>query len=53
MDDIPLWAEFAALVVLLLFSAFFSIAETAMMALNRYRLNHLVAQGHGGARRIC
>jgi magnesium and cobalt exporter, CNNM family len=52
MDDIPLWAEFAALVVLLLVSAFFSIAETAMMAFNRYRLKHLVAQGHGGARRV-
>jgi magnesium and cobalt exporter, CNNM family len=51
MDDIPLWAEIAVLVVLLIASAYFSIAETAMMALNRYRLNHLVAQGHGGARR--
>jgi len=51
MDDIPLWAEIVALFVLLLLSAYFSIAETAMMALNRYRLNHLVAQGHGGARR--
>jgi Mg2+/Co2+ transporter CorB len=51
MEDIPLWAEFATLVVLLLLSAFFSIAETAMMALNRYRLNHLVAQGLGGAKR--
>ena len=51
MEDIPLWAELVTLFVLLLLSAYFSIAETAMMALNRYRLNHLVAQGHGGARR--
>lgn len=51
MEDISLWAEFAGLAVLLLASAYFSIAETAMMALNRYRLKHLVAQGHGGARR--
>ena len=51
MEDIPLWVELVVLVVLLLLSAYFSIAETAMMALNRYRLNHLVAQGHGGARR--
>jgi Mg2+/Co2+ transporter CorB len=51
MEDIPLWAELVALFLLLLLSAYFSIAETAMMALNRYRLNHLVAQGHGGARR--
>ena len=42
----------AALLVLLVLSAFFSIAETAMMAINRYRLQHLVAQGHGGALRV-
>ena len=51
MDDIPLSWELAALVLLLAMSAFFSIAETSMMALNRYRLRHMVAQGHGGARR--
>jgi len=51
MEDVPLSAEAAALVVLLVVSAFFSIAETSMMALNRYRLKHLVAQGDGGARR--
>jgi Mg2+/Co2+ transporter CorB len=51
VDDSPLTWEVTALVVLLLMSAFFSIAETSMMALNRYRLRHLVAQGHGGARR--
>ena len=51
MDDIPLSWEFAALAVTLVASAFFSISETAMMALNRYRLKHLVGQGHGGARR--
>ena len=32
------------LVVLLVVSAFFSISETSMMALNRYRLRHLVQQ---------
>ena len=42
---------FAALGVLLAVSAFFSIAETSMMAVNRYRLKHLVAQGDRGARR--
>ncbi|MEX2197582.1 MAG: HlyC/CorC family transporter [Burkholderiales bacterium] len=51
MDDIPLSWELAALVLLLVMSAFFSIAETSMMALNRYRLRHMVAQGHGGAKR--
>jgi Mg2+/Co2+ transporter CorB len=41
-----------ALVALLVFSAFFSIAETAMMAINRYRLNHLVSQGDSAAIRV-
>ena len=41
---------FTALAVLLLVSGFFSVAETSMMALNRYRLKHLVKQGHRGAR---
>ena len=40
-----------ALVLLLAISAFFSIAETSMMAINRYRLKHMVAQNHGGALR--
>jgi len=49
MPQIPLSWMFGALGVLLVLSAFFSIAETAMMAFNRYRLRHLVAQGHVGA----
>jgi Mg2+/Co2+ transporter CorB len=49
MEEIPLSWMFAALAVLLALSAFFSIAETAMMAFNRYRLKHLVAHGHRGA----
>src|SRR5688572_2718482 len=50
MDDIPLGTLFAALFVLLFASAFFSISETSMMALNRYRLRHLVQRKHRGAR---
>ena len=50
MEEIPLRWQFAALAVLLVISAFFSIAETSMMALNRYRLRHLVQQHHRGAR---
>lgn len=50
MDDIPLSTLFAALLILLVVSAFFSISETSMMALNRYRLRHLVQQGNRGAR---
>lgn len=51
MDDIPLSWQFWTLALLLVMSGFFSIAETSMMALNRYRLRHLVAEGHGGAKR--
>ena len=50
MDDIPLSSLFAALVAALLASAFFSIAETAMMAVNRYRLRHRAKQGARGAK---
>jgi Mg2+/Co2+ transporter CorB len=50
MDDIPLSIQFSILALLLLLSGFFSIAETSMMALNRYRLKTLVRKGHRGAR---
>jgi Mg2+/Co2+ transporter CorB len=47
MDDIPLASLGVALAVLLVCAAFFSIAETAMMAANRHRLRH---RAHGGER---
>src|SRR6185295_8767494 len=47
-----LWWEVCALLALLVLSAFFSIAETAMMAVNRYRLNHLVSEGDRAAVRV-
>ncbi|MGH8767139.1 MAG: HlyC/CorC family transporter [Burkholderiales bacterium] len=50
MDEIPLHTLLIAFVVLLVVSAFFSISETSMMALNRYRLRHLAKSGHRGAR---
>lgn len=50
MEAIPVSTLFVALVLLLVFSAFFSISETSMMALNRYRLRHLRQAGHRGAR---
>ncbi len=50
MDEIPLSTLLIALVALLVISAFFSISETSMMALNRYRLRHLAKTGHRGAR---
>lgn len=49
-DDIPIGYLIAALAVMLMFSGFFSMSETCMMALNRYRLRHLVKQGSRGAR---
>ncbi|MBY0436950.1 MAG: HlyC/CorC family transporter [Burkholderiales bacterium] len=49
MNDIPLQTLLIALFFLLLVSGFFSIAETSMMALNRYRLRHLVSTGNRGA----
>lgn len=50
MDEIPLPLQLGALAILLMISAFFSIAETSLMSLNRYRLRHLVRDGHRGAR---
>jgi magnesium and cobalt exporter, CNNM family len=52
MDDLSTQWMIGALVVLLALSAFFSIAETAMMAFNRYRLKYLVAHGDSGALRV-
>jgi Mg2+/Co2+ transporter CorB len=45
----PLYVLLLALAVLLIVSAFFSLSETSMMAINRYRLKHLVKQGSHGA----
>jgi Mg2+/Co2+ transporter CorB len=52
MEDLSLGSMGAVLLVLLILSAFFSIAETAMMAANRYRLQHMAAQGHDAALRV-
>lgn len=51
MDDFPLLPLIIALIGLILASAYFSSSETAMMALNRYRLRHLAERGHAGASR--
>ena len=50
MDDIPLSTLGLALAVLLVVSGFFSLAETAMMAANRYRLKHRALRGERGAK---
>ena len=52
MEDVSLEWMVGALVLMLVISGFFSIAETSMMAINRYRLKHMVAQGDGGAARV-
>ena len=52
MEDISLSTLYVTLAVLLIVSAFFSISETSMMALNRYRLKHLTQSGLRGARLV-
>ena len=51
VDEIPVLTLYIVLFILLIVSAFFSISETSMMALNRYRLKHLTQSGHRGAAR--
>lgn len=51
MNDTPLGMLISALLALVVVSAFFSSSETAMMALNRYRLRHLANTGNRGAKR--
>ncbi len=46
MDAVPLWVQVLALVILISLSAFFSISETALMALNRHRVKHLARRGN-------
>ncbi|MBC2730407.1 HlyC/CorC family transporter [Thiobacillus sp.] len=51
MDSFSTSTLFITLAVLLLTSAFFSASETAMMAINRYRLRHAADSGERGAMR--
>lgn len=50
MDSISTSTLFIVLAVLLTLSGFFSASETAMMAINRYRLKHQAEKGQRGAR---
>ena len=50
MDTIPLGTLAIALAILLVTSGFFSLAETAMMAVNRFRLKHRAQRQEHGAR---
>ena len=49
MSTFPIGWKLTALAVLLVVSGFFSIAETSMMAINRYRLKALVRSGSRAA----
>ncbi|NHZ39832.1 HlyC/CorC family transporter [Massilia aquatica] len=49
MDTVSPWVLVAALVFLILCSAFFAMAETALMAANKFRLRSLAKRGHRGA----
>jgi len=49
-DDIPLSWLFILLATLLASSGFFAMSETCLMAVNRYRLKHLIREGSRGAR---
>ncbi|MAM80948.1 MAG: magnesium/cobalt efflux protein [Gammaproteobacteria bacterium] len=51
MDDPSIVTLTGSIILLIIVSAYFSGSETAMMALNRYRLKHLSKKGHGGAKR--
>ncbi|MXY50966.1 MAG: HlyC/CorC family transporter [Gammaproteobacteria bacterium] len=51
MHELSMGALLLIIVVLTIMSAFFAGSETAMMALNRYRLRHLANEGHRGARK--
>ena len=50
METISLSTQIGILLLLLACTAFFSISETSLMSLNRYRMKHLAKQGHRGAR---
>jgi Mg2+/Co2+ transporter CorB len=52
LNEIPVWILFSLIGVLIFLSAFFSSSETSMMAINRYRLKHLVKEKNRPARRV-
>jgi Mg2+/Co2+ transporter CorB len=52
LNEIPLWILLGSIGFLVLMSAFFSGSETSMMAINRYRLKHLVKEKNKSARRV-
>ena len=51
MNELSMGALLLIILFLTVMSGYFAGSETAMMALNRYRLRHLANEGHGGARK--
>ena len=51
MTEFSIFSLLIVLLVLIGVSAYFSSSETAMMALNRYRVKHLADNNHPGAKR--
>ena len=52
MNDVPIEALGIALAVLIFLSAFFSSSETALMAVNRYRIRNQADSGNRSARLV-
>lgn len=52
LNEIPVGILFLALILLILLSAFFSSSETAMMAVNRYRIKTRAENGNRSARLV-
>jgi Mg2+/Co2+ transporter CorB len=50
LDDLSINTLLGILLLLLVLGAWFSAAETSMMAINRYRLNHLARKGNRSAK---
>ncbi len=52
LNEVPIGVLFLALALLIVMSAFFSSSETAMMAVNRYRIKTRAEQGNRSARLV-
>ena len=52
MNELPFWMQLIILFGLLLLSAFFSISETSLMAVNKYRIRSLAGKGSKGAKQV-
>jgi len=52
LKETSLYLLFILLILLIMSSLFFSLSETALMSLNRYRLQHLVRKKNRAAKRV-